>query len=93
MFMGEISYSVYLLGFMIMTGVGAAYVNSKATPMAYINSSIKVFVIMTFTTFIAYGSYNLFEKPARRYLRDFLMSKSRQKYHGSISEAVVDTQS
>jgi peptidoglycan/LPS O-acetylase OafA/YrhL len=78
MFMGEISYSVYLLGFMIMTGLGAAYVNPKATPMAYINSSFKVFVIMTFTTFIAYGCFNLFEKPARNWVKRMLTSNSKK---------------
>lgn len=77
LFIGEISYSVYLLGFMIMTALGASYVNHRPTTMAYINSSIKVFSIMVFATFIAYGCYNLFEKPSRKYLRNLLMPKGR----------------
>lgn len=89
MFMGEISYSVYLLGFMIMTGLGAAYVNPKATPMAYINSSIKVFVIVTFTTFIAYGCYNLFEKPMRDWVRRKLILKNRERAIETASETII----
>jgi peptidoglycan/LPS O-acetylase OafA/YrhL len=73
--MGEISYSFYLLQFMIMTGVASAYVNPKATPLAYVNSSIKVVVIMTFTTFVAYGCYNMFEKPSRNWTRRLLLGK------------------
>ena len=79
MFMGEISYSVYLLGFMIMTGLGAVYVSNKINPMAYVNSSIKVIVIMTFTTFIAYGCYNLYEKPMRNWIRKLLPSGIKKK--------------
>ncbi len=79
MFIGEISYSVYLLGFMIIVGVSSNYVWYHATNMAYINSCIKIIIIITFTTFIAYGSYNLFEKPARLWVRKiFTLGKKKE---------------
>ena len=76
--MGEISYSVYLLGFTIMNGLRGTYVSTAPTLMAHINSVIKMGAIITLTTVFAYGGYNLIEKPARRFLRRVLSVKQEQ---------------
>jgi peptidoglycan/LPS O-acetylase OafA/YrhL len=87
-FIGEISYSVYLLGFLVMTALGDIYVSKDASVIAYINSSFKIVVIFTFTTFMAYGCYNLFEKPMRTWVRQVLTLKSKRK---EIFEAIPET--
>ncbi len=89
LFIGEISYSVYLLGFMIITALAASYVNNRPTSMAYINSSIKVFSIVLLATFFAYGSYNLFEKPSRKFMRNLLMPKSKRVPEGAGLQSMV----
>jgi peptidoglycan/LPS O-acetylase OafA/YrhL len=85
MFIGEISYSVYLLGFTIITGVASSYtyrIYNRVNGMAYVNSIIKVFVIVTVTTFVAYGCFNLFEKPMRNRVRKVLTFRARKKTVG-----------
>lgn len=92
LFMGEISYSIYLWQFTVITGVAASYtyrIYNRINGMAYINSCIKMAAIMGITTFIAYGSYNLFEKPTRRFLRNRLTIKSTIKSVDSLPEGVA----
>ena len=92
LFMGEISYSVYLLGFLIMNSLMGAYVWHKPCTMAYINSFIKITGIISLTTLIAYGSYHLVEVPCRNFIRKvFLFDKRRKMNHASIDGVVVET--
>ena len=68
-FLGEISYSVYVWSFFVMTALAASYVSPQWSAEATANSVIKIFNIAALTTIFAYGSYLLIEVPSRRWLR------------------------
>lgn len=67
-FLGEISYSIYIWSFFVMTMLGGSF-NGHPMTIQYINSGVKVLVIGGMTIVMAYGSYNLIERPARRFIR------------------------
>jgi peptidoglycan/LPS O-acetylase OafA/YrhL len=68
MFMGEISYSVYIWSFFVLTMLAASFHVPTWSPLAFANGTFKV-VVVGVTTVVAYGSYILIEAPARRWLR------------------------
>jgi peptidoglycan/LPS O-acetylase OafA/YrhL len=75
MLMGEISYSVYLLQFWILTALSNSYISKAPPEIFWFNPAIKITAIIVLTTLIAYGSYYLFEMPCRKYLRKLLLFK------------------
>lgn len=68
-FAGEISYSVYIWCWSIMTLLDHSFVSATPSPLAYLNSSFKLAVVSIVTTLLAYGSYRLIEIPTRRWIR------------------------
>lgn len=68
--MGEISYSVYLLSFVIMTAIPNNF--------PFFNHELRFIAIIGMTTIIAYGSQKLIEVPARKMMRRFLTRPSQQ---------------
>lgn len=69
LFMGEISYSVYVWSFFVFIMIGPIYRSPGPSAEAVMNSIVKVLVAVGLTTMIAYGSYYTVEMPARRWLR------------------------
>jgi peptidoglycan/LPS O-acetylase OafA/YrhL len=72
MFLGEISYSIYIWSFFVMTMTTSFYVSATASTLAYVNSVVKMMVIVGLTIVFAYGSYALIEAPSRRKIREIL---------------------
>lgn len=72
LFMGEISYSVYIWSFFAITLLAPSFRSTELSAEAVVNSIIKVLVAAGLTTVFAYGSYLLIEMPARRWLRAVL---------------------
>lgn len=70
LFAGEISYSVYLLQFWIITALGPSFTALEPSAYAYVGSIFKVIAIVTLTTFVGYGSFTVFEGPSRIMLRN-----------------------
>jgi len=70
LFLGEISYSIYIWSFLMF----AAFMLSGLMPITlhYFNSALKVLVLVGATIVVAYGSFELIEAPARRWLRQRL---------------------
>jgi peptidoglycan/LPS O-acetylase OafA/YrhL len=71
-FLGEISYSIYIWSFFVITMLGEMFGHAHPITIAYFNSGPKVIGICAMTIVVAYGSYHLIEAPARRYLRTVL---------------------
>ena len=71
-FLGEISYSIYIWSFFVMTMMTSFYVSAEASTLAYANSVVKMMVIVGLTIVFAYGSYALIEAPSRRKIREIL---------------------
>lgn len=90
--MGEISYSVYILQLFIIYGLMKSFVSQTLSTESYINSSIKCICIIALTTMIAYGSYYLYELPARKWLRKLLMASPGQPVF-SLSSTSHDVES
>jgi len=82
-FMGEISYSVYVWSFFVLTMLAASFQSTVFSPEAFFNSILKVTVDIGITTAFAYGSFLLIESPARRWLR---MVLSRSEREGPIQK-------
>jgi peptidoglycan/LPS O-acetylase OafA/YrhL len=74
-FLGEISYSIYIWSFFVMTMMSGFMVSDAASPLAYLNSTVKMIAIMGLTIVFAYGSYVLIEAPSRRWIRAALAGK------------------
>jgi peptidoglycan/LPS O-acetylase OafA/YrhL len=74
-FMGEISYSVYIWCWFAFNLMGQQFVSPSASPLAYLNSSIKLAVIVGITTVFAVGSYRVIEVPSRNWLRSRLRTR------------------
>lgn len=68
-FLGQISYSIYIWSFFVMTMLGGMFAGAHPITIQYVDSGIKVIAIFCMTIVIAYGSYNLIEAPARRWIR------------------------
>ena len=71
-FLGEISYSIYVWSFFVLTMTTSFYVSAGAWKLAYANSAVKILVIVGLTIVFAYGSYALIEAPSRRKIREIL---------------------
>lgn len=71
LFMGEISYSVYILQFWMITSLAAFYISTEISMNAYLNSLIKSIGVIGLTTMIAFGSYHLIERPCRKWIKSF----------------------
>jgi peptidoglycan/LPS O-acetylase OafA/YrhL len=69
---GEISYSVYIWCWLMMDVLDPQFRSSALTPLACLNSTVKVATIIGLTTAVAYGSYLMIETPSRRWLRSIL---------------------
>jgi peptidoglycan/LPS O-acetylase OafA/YrhL len=67
-FLGEISYSIYIWSFFVMTMLGGSF-NGHPMTIEYVNSGIKILAICGMAVVIAYGSYALIEVPARQWIR------------------------
>ena len=83
MFMGEISYSVYIWCWFAITLMAPQFVSPSESPLAYLNSFIKLILIVGITTVFAIGSYRAVEVPCRNWLR----SKLGQKPAGPTRES------
>jgi peptidoglycan/LPS O-acetylase OafA/YrhL len=75
-FLGEISYSIYIWSFFIMTMLSSMFASAHPITIAYFNSGLKVIVICAVTVVMAYGSYALIEAPSRRWIREVLTGKA-----------------
>ena len=71
-FLGDISYSIYIWSFFVMTMMASFYVSADKSALAYANSVVKMIVIVGLTIVFAYGSYALIEAPSRRKIRELL---------------------
>jgi peptidoglycan/LPS O-acetylase OafA/YrhL len=71
-FLGEISYSIYIWSFSALTLMVPYYQAPEASVLAYANSIVKMAAIFTLTIVFAYGSYALIEVPSRRKIRKLL---------------------
>lgn len=72
-FMGDISFSVYIWSWFVMTLLSPHFVSTTFSAIAVLNSFVKVIAIVGVTTIVAYGSYLLVESPPRRWLRTLLL--------------------
>jgi peptidoglycan/LPS O-acetylase OafA/YrhL len=77
-FLGEISYSIYIWSFFVMTMMTSYFVSVEESELAYVNSAVKMAVTFGLTVVFAYGSYALIEAPSRRWLRRVLAGSSRE---------------
>jgi peptidoglycan/LPS O-acetylase OafA/YrhL len=77
-FLGEISYSIYIWSFFVMTMLGGMLASAHPITIQYVNSGLKVIAICGMTVVVAYGSYGLIEVPARRWIRSWDL-RSREK--------------
>ena len=68
-FLGEISYSIYIWSWFVFIMLGGSFAAAHPITILYFNSGLKVVVICAVTVVVAYGSYNLIEVPARRWIR------------------------
>jgi peptidoglycan/LPS O-acetylase OafA/YrhL len=68
-FVGTISYSVYIWSWFAITVMDKRYESAAPSALAYFNSSIKLAMIVGATIVFATGSYYLIEVPAQRWLR------------------------
>lgn len=71
-FLGEISYSIYIWSFFVMTMLGGMFAGAHPITIQYVDSGIKVLAVCAMTVVVAYGSYLLIEVPSRRWLRQKL---------------------
>ena len=67
LFLGEISYSIYIWGFFERPGLATCLLQRMI--VLYVDSGVKVIVICALTIVMAYGSFNLIDLPARQWIR------------------------
>jgi peptidoglycan/LPS O-acetylase OafA/YrhL len=72
LFLGEISYSIYIWSFVAMTVTDGLLHHAEQSIAAYINATMKLVLLCGLTIVMAYGSYLLIEVPSRRWLRQKL---------------------
>jgi peptidoglycan/LPS O-acetylase OafA/YrhL len=77
-YLGEISYSIYIWSWFAMTLLGDAFSSRQPSALAYVNSSIKVVMIVGITIVFAAGSYQIIEVPGQRLLRKWMTGKQRR---------------
>jgi len=68
-FLGEISYSIYIMSFFVFSMLGSMFNGPIPITLHYVASGVKVIVICAMTMVVSYGSYNLIEAPGRRFIR------------------------
>jgi peptidoglycan/LPS O-acetylase OafA/YrhL len=71
-FLGEISYSIYVWSFFVMTMMAGNFLSTEESALAYANSAVRMVAIVALTVVFAYGSYVLIEAPSRRRIREVL---------------------
>ena len=67
LFIGEISYSMYLLHFIVLFHFKSALTNVEA--LEPLDSLLRLVCMLSLTVVLAYGSYRIVEVPSRRFLR------------------------
>ena len=77
LFLGEISYSVYVFQFALMPAFSTS--NYNFSHHLILNSTLKAALIVAFATLIGYGSYLLIERPSQKWLRDKLLGAGWRK--------------
>lgn len=85
LFLGEISYSIYIWSIVAMTVTDGLLHHAEQSIAAYVNATMKIVLLCGLTIVMAYGSYLLIEVPSRRWLRQRLEWKpaSRPAEHSS----------
>jgi peptidoglycan/LPS O-acetylase OafA/YrhL len=85
---GEISYSVYIWCWGVISSFGTLNASAAPSPLAYLLSSVKFVAILLVTTMAASASYRYIEVPSRRWLRDRLgprgLPTSRSPFQRSL---------
>lgn len=71
-FLGEISYSIYIWSFLMMRMLKGTLDSAQPIAIQYFNSGLKAVVICGLTIVTAYGSHRLIEVPSRRLIRRWL---------------------
>jgi peptidoglycan/LPS O-acetylase OafA/YrhL len=69
LFLGEISYSIYIWSFVALMVVSGLLHHAEPSMAAYGNAFLRVVLICGLTIVFAYGSYHLIEVPSRRWIR------------------------
>jgi peptidoglycan/LPS O-acetylase OafA/YrhL len=80
LFLGEISYSIYIWLFFASIALGGTLAGAHPITIAYFNWAIQVMAICGVTIMAAYGSYLLIERPSRRWLRERLAGLDDNKF-------------
>ncbi len=89
MFFGEISYSVWVFQFAVMSIFLSSFVLSNSTWLSPMNAIIKTILIVILATVFGYGSYLMLEIPAQRWLKSKLLAKKPQ--YENTPEVVLET--
>jgi peptidoglycan/LPS O-acetylase OafA/YrhL len=76
LFMGEISYSVYVWSFFVLDAIADRFKPGAFSAEAVATSLFKIAGAVCLTTVFAYGSYRMIEMPSRRWLRNVLSGKA-----------------
>jgi len=69
LFLGEISYSIYIWSFFVIIMLGNMFTGAIPITLHYFASALRVVAICGLTIVVAYGSYTFIEAPARRFIR------------------------
>jgi peptidoglycan/LPS O-acetylase OafA/YrhL len=77
LFMGEISYSVYVWSFFVLDAIADRFKPGEFSAEAVATSLVKIAVAVCLTTVFAYGSYRMIEMPSRRWLRKVFSARAR----------------
>jgi peptidoglycan/LPS O-acetylase OafA/YrhL len=77
LFAGEISYSVYIWSFAILTLISIGSSPAVGSLASLSNSGLRLAAVVFLTTALAYGSYLLVEMPSRRAIRAMLSGRPR----------------
>jgi peptidoglycan/LPS O-acetylase OafA/YrhL len=70
LFLGEISYSIYVWSFVVFIGLHTTFITAHPITIFYLNAILKVPILFAVTIIFAYGSYVLVESPMRRRIRE-----------------------
>jgi peptidoglycan/LPS O-acetylase OafA/YrhL len=90
LFAGEISYSVYIWSWSVITLLSGQFVSTAPSPLAYFNSGVKAASCVFLTTVFAFGSYLLIESPSRAWIRRVLAGDTRKaRFLGPATEAMT----
>ena len=76
-FFGEISYSVWVFQFAIMSIFSTSFILTGETWLSPFNAVVKVILIVVLATVFGYGSHLALEVPAQRWLKLKLLTKKQ----------------